>query len=138
MKRLQRIDLFANAEMWRERRAAKGRLGVDPKPSKACVVSARKYYAIRNHIYIMRKHRRWDLAIKQAGIQCIAKPLYTCVREPRTAIAGAAQAIRASRDGFFGRMGKRIEFPTQEPDAIEVGATGDVSERYEAIGERTE
>ncbi len=108
------FEVVANAEMWRERRIAKGRVGVQPKPQKVCVVSPRKYYVIRNHIYIMRLHRRWDLAVKQAVIQCVLKPIYTLFISPRLAFMGAVQAWAASTDGFLGRMGKKGEPATRD------------------------
>ncbi|QEG38669.1 glycosyltransferase [Roseimaritima ulvae] len=110
------FEVLANSEMWRERRIAKGRVGVRPRPQKVCVVSPRKYYGIRNHIYIMRRHRRWDLAVKQTLIQCVLKPMYTLFTSPRLACAGAVQALSASTDGFLGRMGKKGEPAARDRD----------------------
>ena len=109
------FKILANAEMWRERRREKKRIGVQPKPAKLCAVSARKYYVIRNHIYITLKNGRWDAALKQATIQCLLKPAYTFFSDPKLAFAGARQAIAACWNGMTGRMGRRNEPGDRDP-----------------------
>ena len=101
--------IVANGELWKNRRELAGRCGVELHPSRQCQVSWRRYYVIRYHVYMMRRFGRWDLALKHALIQIFAKPAYTLVRDPRLAIGGFWQGLRASWDGWFGRMGRRRE-----------------------------
>lgn len=112
------FEILANSEMWIERRSAENRMGIRPKPSRVCVISPRKYYAIRNHIYIMLKYGQFDLAIKQAAIQCFAKPLFTLFVNPSKAVPGFCQAAKACWHGFRGKMGSRVLLTSQGRDSF--------------------
>jgi GT2 family glycosyltransferase len=101
--------IVANGELWKNRREASGRIGIELRPGRQSEVSWRRYYVIRNHIYMMQRFGRWDLALKHALVQVLAKPAYTLAGNPRLAVRGFWQGLRASWDGWFGRMGKRRE-----------------------------
>ena len=101
--------ILAHGEMWRERRQKAGHLGITRCPSRLCAINWKRYYSIRNFIHIMKCHGRWDVVIKQVIIQCLAKPLCTVLVAPSNAVAGFRLALRASFDGIFGRMGRRVE-----------------------------
>ena len=101
--------ILAHGELWKRRRQVAGRLNHRPTASPLCAIHWQKYYRIRNYIFMMRQFGRTDLALKWAVIQCVAKPLATCFRSPRLALAGFRQATRASWDGFRSRMGRTVE-----------------------------
>jgi GT2 family glycosyltransferase len=116
--------LLADGDAWYRLRQEQGRIGITRRPSRRCVATWHKYYSIRNYIYIMRRLGRWPFAAKQALIQCVLKPLYTLPADPRTACAGFRLAWMATRDGFAGRMGRRIEpvmTERRDPAATRVG-----------------
>ncbi len=100
--------LFTNGDLWRKRREHSGRLSVSVAPSRKCSDRWKKYYVIRNYIFIMLQFRRFDLALKQALIQIIIKPLYTLPKDPGLAMRGFRLAIRAANDGFRRRMGRTL------------------------------
>jgi len=117
--------VVANGELWKVRRELDGRAGVHIVPRRLCEVSSRRYYVIRNHVYMMRQFGRWDLALKHALVQTALKPLFTLCCQPLLAIRGFFQGLRASRDGFFGRMGRRLDpTPTRTSDDKARGSEG--------------
>ena len=109
--RLQRAGyaIVANGDAWYQLRSNQGRIGLSVRPSPHCLISWKKYYSIRNYIYAMKNAGRWYFVAKQALIQCLLKPSYTSLRDPRTAVAGLQLAWKATLDGLLGRMGKRVE-----------------------------
>lgn len=99
---------FAQGELWRRRRIYAGRLATVVRPNRMCSDAWKKYYSIRNHIFIMLQFRRVDLALKLAFIQVFLKPLYTLPRDPGLAYRGFRLAFRAVKDGFCKNMGKTL------------------------------
>ena len=112
--------VVANGELWKVRRELDGRRGIRLEPKRTCEVSPRRYYVMRNHIYMMRQFGRWDLALKHALIQTALKPLFTLCRQPLLAARGFLQGLRASWDGLVGRMGCRLD-----PSPVGRGQTRD-------------
>jgi len=74
--------------------------------------SLRRYYKLRNLIYIMRRHGRTGAAIRLTLVRGLAKPLANMALSPRAAAGLLAMNVRACRDGWAGRMGR-----TMEPDS---------------------
>lgn len=100
--------VFANGTLWKRRREFANRMKLDVKPDRMCTDRWKKYYVIRNYIYIMLHFKRLDLALKQAFIQVVVKPLYTLPRDPGLAFRGFLLAVRASFDGLTKRMGRTL------------------------------
>ena len=101
--------VFANGDMWRERRAKAGQIGIVKRRSRVCSLRWESYYSVRNYLYIARRLRRWDYVLRQILIQCLAKPVWTVFTKPSRAVPGFCLALRASIDGIFGKMGLRLE-----------------------------
>ncbi len=101
--------VFAHGDLWKERRIEGNRIGISVRPNRKCEIKWKKYYVTRNYIYTMRQHGRYDLAAKRAFIQTIAKPAYTALSSPRLAIRGFRLGLKASLDGFLGRMGRTVD-----------------------------
>ena len=117
--------VVANGELWKLRRKLAGRNGIRLSPKWLCEVSSRRYYVIRNHVYMMRRFGRWDLALKYALVQTGLKPLLTLCHQPLLAVRGFLQGLRASRDGLLGRMGRRFDpTPTSTSEAKGRGSEG--------------
>ena len=105
--------LLSHGEKWRSRRENAGRISHRPRTNVRCVIHWQKYYRIRNYVYMMRRFGRSDLAFRWALIQCLIKPGWTLFSSPGLAWAGFRLALRATRDGWLGRMGRTVE-----PDAF--------------------
>ena len=112
--------VLACGDLWRAERVATGRMGIRVAPDRICQIKWQKYYVTRNYIFMMREFRRYDLALKRALIQSVAKPLYTLTRSPATAYRGFKLGLRASIDGFVGRMGRTVD-PSEFPNAPPAG-----------------
>lgn len=80
----------------------------------------RRYYSLRNGIYVLRRHGALTGAIWRSLAAGIAKPLVNLPRAPRQASQHLLLNIRAIRDGWSGRLGKRIDpvgLPTPKRNA---------------------
>ena len=103
-------SLYAYGRLWRERRASAGRLGLDPRPSRTLgQVTWRRYYSLRNMIYILRLHGRFASALRVTLLHGLAKPLANVPVTPREAIRHLRSNGRAARDAWIGRMGRTVE-----------------------------
>jgi glycosyltransferase involved in cell wall biosynthesis len=117
-------SLYVDGDRWLERRSAKGRMGLDGGPSVGLgPVSWRRYYSLRNVVWILRSHGRSGTAARLAVSAGVGKPLLHLVRTPGLALAHLRQGLRASVDGWAGKMGRTLE-PEVEARSSEVRARG--------------
>lgn len=119
--RLQRAGfaLYVDGERWLERRTDRGRIGISPEPSlELGAVTWRRYYSLRNVIWILRSHGRSWTAARVALTVGFGKPLLQLPRSPGLALRHLWINWRACLDGWRGRMGR-----TLEPEAPAVEAT---------------
>ncbi|MGH2787259.1 MAG: glycosyltransferase family 2 protein [Actinomycetota bacterium] len=108
------FSVYAHGDLWRRRRSEDGRLELDLKPSrKLGQVNWRRYYSLRNVIYILRRHGRIGAALRVTLVKGLGKPLANLPFEPRVALRHMSLNVRACRDGWMGRMGR-----TLEPDGL--------------------
>jgi glycosyltransferase involved in cell wall biosynthesis len=110
--RLRRVgySLYADGRRWRERREASGRLGIDVRPSRTLSpVTWRRYYSLRNAIYILRSYGRSGSALRVTLVRGVGKPLANLPLAPRNAVLHLRLNWKACRDGWTGRMGRRVE-----------------------------
>lgn len=108
--------LYASGELWRREREAYGRQALDPRPARTVrVPSWRDYYSTRNLVWILRRNRSHLGAARVALRRAIVKPLYSLPYQPRAALAHLALGIRATFDGYTGRMGRTVEPATSKP-----------------------
>lgn len=110
LRRAGRI-ILAHSELWMWRRRNSDRVSIEVSADKHCTIHWQKYYRIRNYIYMMCRFRRYDLALRWAFIQCLVKPFCSLFFRPRQSLSGFWQAVRATRDGFTGRMGRTVDPP---------------------------
>src|SRR5687767_3116817 len=69
-------SLYADGDLWRGRREVAGRIGLELNPSlRLRQMNWRRYYGLRNVIYILRSYGRRRAAIRVTVIQGIGKPL---------------------------------------------------------------
>jgi glycosyltransferase involved in cell wall biosynthesis len=102
--------LYVDGAAWRQRRARRGRLGADRVPSPVLDEPGwRRYYSLRNMIWILRSHGRDGTAARLALLAGVGKPLANVFLSPALARRHLALSWRACRDGWVGRMGRTVE-----------------------------
>jgi hypothetical protein len=98
-------SLHVDGDLWRRARTAAGRLDLDPQPSRGLDAPGwRRYYSLRNMIYILRKQGAGGGAVRQAA-RGLAKPVANLPRDPRNAVQHLRLNARAVADAYRGRMG---------------------------------
>lgn len=108
-----RIVLDGDLAHWSRERA--GRLG--PRVGGARLTRAgvpwRRYYSVRNLVAIERWHGTLWGAVRVSLAVGLAKPLLMCARAPRQNWPHLVFGLRAIRDAWTGRMGRRVNPVTQ-------------------------
>jgi GT2 family glycosyltransferase len=103
-------SVYADGLRWRERRAEEGRLGLDARPSRSLSpLTWRRYYSLRNAIYILRSHGRMGSALRVTLVRGLGKPLANLPLSPGQAVRQLRLNLKACRDAWTGRMGRRVE-----------------------------
>lgn len=102
------FHLYAHGDLWRERRAENDRLGLDLKPNRSLEAPTfRRYYRLRNLIWILRSNGWHRTAAKVTLIRGFAKPLASAPFAPRLCLQHLRLNTRAAVDGWRGRLGSR-------------------------------
>lgn len=113
---------YAQGDIWRRRREEVGRLGLDSRPSwRLAPMNWRRYYVLRNSIYMLRRFGRTDTALRVAVVN-VGKPLLNLPLHPRLAARHFSTNVRACRDGWVGRMGRQVEPGSDPRHARKAGA----------------
>lgn len=114
--------LYVDGERWRARRRAVGRLGLEVGPSrKLGELSWRRYYSLRNVVWILRFHGRSGTAARVAATAGLGKPLLHLVPSPGPAMAHLRLNARACLDGWRGRLGRTVEPDVRAAEATSGG-----------------
>jgi rhamnopyranosyl-N-acetylglucosaminyl-diphospho-decaprenol beta-1,3/1,4-galactofuranosyltransferase len=104
------FSLYAHGDLWRARRAELGRLGLEVSPGRSLEQpSWRRYYRLRNLIWILRANGRSSTAAQVTLVRGLAKPLASVATTPRLAIGHLKMNVRASIDGWTNRLGPRAQ-----------------------------
>jgi rhamnopyranosyl-N-acetylglucosaminyl-diphospho-decaprenol beta-1,3/1,4-galactofuranosyltransferase len=100
--------LYAPAESVRQSRAI--RTGVGVRPSlKVVEPDWRRYYSLRNLIYILRTYGLSGRAIEVTLVRGLAKPLVNLLFSPSAAARSFRLNARACWDAWAGNMGRTVE-----------------------------
>jgi GT2 family glycosyltransferase len=103
-------SLYGHGPLWLEGRARTGRLDRTLRPSRRLHAATwRDYYTLRNAIFILRRFGRSGTALRVSALHGLAKPLVNLLRSPVLASTHLRINLRAMRDGWTGRMGRRVE-----------------------------
>ncbi|MPZ93371.1 MAG: glycosyltransferase [Propionibacteriales bacterium] len=106
--------IYAHGGLWHREREHHGRLNLELRPDRRLGgLSWRRYYSLRNLIYILRGCGENRTALWLAAIG-LAKPLVNLPRRPLLALQTLRLNSRAVRDAYRGRMGRTIE-PVPKP-----------------------
>ncbi len=113
---------YAHGDLWKLRREAAGRMGLDLVPGKRLApMNWRRYYVLRNSIYMLRRFGHPWTAARVATVN-IGKPIVNLPLEPKLAMDHLVMNLRACRDGWAGRMGRRVEPDADARHARKAGA----------------
>lgn len=103
-------SLYGHGDRWRERRAQAGRTDFVLKPSaRVGEPNWRRYYSLRNLLYVLRSAGRNGTAARVILVRGIGKPLANLFVSPRDALGHLRINLKAARDGWLGRMGRTVE-----------------------------
>jgi glycosyltransferase involved in cell wall biosynthesis len=103
-------SIYADGERWRQQRIEAGRMGLDVRPSATLAAPIwRRYYSLRNMIYILRSHGRTGAAIRVTLLHGLAKPLANLAVSPRKALRHLRLNGKACWHAWTGRMGRTVE-----------------------------
>jgi len=102
--------LYVDGDQWRRSRQLGGRLGMEVEPSRTLGEPTwRRYYSLRNAVWILRKHGRGGAAFRVTLIHGLGKPLANLVRSPASSVGHLRLNWSACRDAWAGRMGRTLE-----------------------------
>jgi glycosyltransferase involved in cell wall biosynthesis len=102
--------LYGHGEMWLASRTATGRLNRVLRPDRGLAeLNWRRYYTTRNLIFILRRFDHTWTAVRVTFVPSLAKPFANLFVHPRDAARHLGLSLRAVRDGWTGRMGRRVE-----------------------------
>ncbi|MDQ3958042.1 MAG: glycosyltransferase [Actinomycetota bacterium] len=102
-------SLYAHGDLWRERRGHNERTGIEVRPSaRLHEASWRRYYSLRNLVFMMRKFGKPGAAVRATVVVGLAKPLVNLPLAPRAAVKQLILNVRACADGWRGRLGRTI------------------------------
>jgi hypothetical protein len=111
------FGVYSHGSLWHRERSLYGRLGVDPTPARTLDEPTwRRYYSLRNLIYILRKQGHHAGAARLAA-RGLGKPVYNLPRTPRLAARHLALNSRAIVDAYRGRMGLTVSPVSKQPAA---------------------
>jgi glycosyltransferase involved in cell wall biosynthesis len=103
-------SMYADGPRWLAGREKGGRLGLHVQPSlRVAGPNWRRYYTLRNVIYILRTHGHRSAALRVSLLQGLGKPLANLVVDPRASVQSLAMNWKSCRDGWLGRMGLTVE-----------------------------
>ena len=117
--------LYADGQQWQIRKAVKRSQGLLPPEHESekrasrgslgvATASWRRYYSLRNLIYILRRIDKGTTAVGVALIRGFLKPLLNLPFHPGGAWDNLRLNRRAIRDGWSGRMGRTVEPTSSE------------------------
>jgi glycosyltransferase involved in cell wall biosynthesis len=104
------LNLYADGASWEGRRRDAGRLDLDYRPSAALdEPNWRRYYSLRNTIYILRERGRPGAAVRISLLRGALKPLVNVPRHPVRAFRYLRLNSKAVFHGWTNRMGRVLE-----------------------------
>jgi GT2 family glycosyltransferase len=103
------FGVYAHGELWHREREHLGRLNMETPPDRRLSpISWRRYYSLRNLLYIQRRRGQHLPALRLAA-RSVAKPLYNLPRTPGLAVRHLRLNVRAVLDAYRGRMGRTVQ-----------------------------
>lgn len=107
------FSLYAKASLWQEAKRDDERIGLHVRPSlRLSDIGWRRYYDLRNLIYILRCFGRSGTAFRVSLVRGIGKPLANVVVNPLVSMKHLRMNLKACWHAWTERMGR-----TLEPDA---------------------
>jgi len=102
--------LWGYGPLWLRNRELTDRLDHELRPSRRLPpLEWRRYYTLRNLVFILRRFGHPWTAVRVSLSMGIAKPVVNLFVSPKAATGHLVMNLRAVRDGWTGRMGRRID-----------------------------
>ena len=102
--------LYGHGPTWYDGRALEGRLQMQLTPTRSLPeVTWRRYYSLRNLVWILRAIGRSRSALRVTAVAGIAKPVANLPVRPRAALRHLRLNLAGCRDGWMNRMGRTVE-----------------------------
>jgi rhamnopyranosyl-N-acetylglucosaminyl-diphospho-decaprenol beta-1,3/1,4-galactofuranosyltransferase len=109
--------LYMDADLWQELRAICQNEEPVAHPSlRLKEPTWRRYYALRNLLYLLIRAGRRPTALRVALVRGLAKPLFNTMITPRLAVSHLRLNVRAIRDAWKGRMGLTVRTSGDKSD----------------------
>jgi glycosyltransferase involved in cell wall biosynthesis len=103
-------SLYAHGPTWHDGREQGGRLLLQPSPARSLGDATwRRYYSLRNLVWILRAIDRPRSALRVTAVAGMAKPLANLPVNPRAAYGHLRLNLAACRDAWTNRMGRTVE-----------------------------
>jgi glycosyltransferase involved in cell wall biosynthesis len=116
--------IYGHGELWLEGRARAGRLNTVIRPGlRLPELAWRRYYGLRNTIYVLRTYGHPGSALRVTLVRGLAKPLANLPVSPRSAIRHLRLNWKACRDAWAGRMGRVVEPDPRSKRTLEIEAS---------------
>ena len=107
--------LYIHADLWKELREYINAEEPLTRPSLTLQEPTwRRYYALRNVLYLLICGGRRSTALQIALVRGFAKPLLSLPITPRLAVLNLCINVRAIKDAWTGRMGLTVQ-PNNDP-----------------------
>ncbi|HEY5014426.1 MAG TPA: glycosyltransferase, partial [Acidimicrobiia bacterium] len=101
--------VYASGPVWLAHRRNVGRIGPAVGPPPRRENAWRRYYAVRNHIVIMRRYTTWSRALAVTAGHLFWRPISDLLRR-RPGVRGLVRAgTRGCVDAWANRLGRRVE-----------------------------
>lgn len=117
--------LYCNGPLRLEARRRKGHLAkADDYRRGAASPAWRRYYVLRNRIWILRSNDARLAAVRQTIKGGFAKPFLEVVHRRPEGAPGWRLALSACRDGWTDRLGRRVEPPEHYAPKVDPASAG--------------
>jgi glycosyltransferase involved in cell wall biosynthesis len=107
--RQEGFGVFASGSLWLAARQRFNRLGPRPGRSSRRISPWRRYYAVRNHIVIMRRYSSVARAATLTVSLAILRPISDVRHKRPDALALLRATLRGCVDAWRGRLGRTVD-----------------------------
>lgn len=113
----QGFPLYVHARMWSQLAAKYQQAQVVSRPTLTGIGEARRrYYSLRNLIWILRRHGHPVVAARVAMSRGLLKPLFNLLLGRRRTLPVLALSARGVVDAYRGNMGRTVDIsPSESP-----------------------
>jgi glycosyltransferase involved in cell wall biosynthesis len=105
------FGVYASGPVWLAARGRFNRLGARPGRSDRRVSTWRRYYAVRNHIVVMRRYSSTVPALVLTMTLALGRPISDIARRRADFFGLLIASLRGCIDAWRGRLGRQVDPP---------------------------